>query len=137
MDSNEFSNEKYSRLYIGKSYREFLSELLAELRNGNAPQYTEFNYPISEWATKHSIDPIMAIDGWFQWIDAFRKDSGVFALNSLTYDVRKKADEKLREFVKRLVTHGDLINATDIEKLSESVFVKASVDNLLDFVYKK
>lgn len=129
----EFNNEKYFHLYIGKSYREFLSEFLSELRSGRTPQYTEFNYPISEWVTKHSIDPIMAINGWFQWIDVFRKDNGIFVLDNPAYDVRTKADVKVREFVKKLSEHKDLINISDLDKLSESVFIKASVENMLDF----
>lgn len=130
----KFSNEKYKDLYVYR-YRELLMLMVeASKSNGKAPEYKEYNFPISNWVSKHAIDPIMDIPGWFRWIEKFGKDKEVFSLNIPAVHVRNKADKKVREFVAKLEDGGKLIKVDDLENLSESIFIKASIDN---FVYMK
>lgn len=127
----KFSNEKYKDLYVYR-YREFLLLMLETMKadaNGKELDYKEFNYPISSWIHKHSIDPIMHTSGWFRWIDKFERDKQIFSLNIPAVQVRNMADEKVRAFVKKLEEGDQLLKIEEIDKLSESIFIKASVDN--------
>lgn len=127
----KFSNDKYKDLYAYK-YREFLLLMIeASKTNGKAPEYKEYNFPISNWISSHAIDPIADTFGWFRWIENFAKDKDVFSLNIPAVHVRNKADAKVREFVKKLQDGGKLLKVDNIEKLSESIFIKASVDNFV------
>lgn len=131
-EMSRFPREQFSALYDNSKYKEFLLTMIETIRTrGNAPKLEEYNYPISEWVSKHSIDPIVSIPNWFSWIESFRKDNRIFDYLDTTYNVRVRADNTVREFVKTLEDSGALINVSEIDKLSESIFIKASMDNLL------
>ncbi len=134
-EMSRFKKEHFGTLYANRNYKEFLLTMIETIRmNGNAPKLEEYNFPISEWVSKHSIDPMVAVPNWFSWIESFRKDDRIFDFSDTTNNVRAKADNKVREFVKTLEDGGVLINVSEIDKLSESVFIKASMDNLLDML---
>ena len=127
----KFSKDKYKDLYVYR-YKEFLLLMIETMKaNGKMPEYKEFNFPISNWVADHSIDPIMDTDGWFRWIEKFSMDNEIFALNIPAVHVRNKADKKVRDFVKRLDEEGQLIKCSDVDNLSESIFIKASIDNFI------
>ena len=128
-----FNKEQFGALYANNKYGVFLLAMIEAIRaKGNAPKLEEYNYPISDWVSKHSLDPIGSIPKWFSWIESFREDRGVFDITDTAYNVRAKADRKVLEFVNRLESVGEVVNTSDLGKLSESIFIKASMDNLLD-----
>ena len=126
----KFSNEKFKDLYV-YSYKDFLLLMVDRLKATGNPEYKTFNYPISEWVSNHSIDSINDMPGWFRWIEMFERDNDVFLLNIPAVFVRNFADAKVRSFVKELKSAGKLYKDDEVEKLSESIFIKASIDNFV------
>ncbi len=127
----KYSKEKYGSFYA-YSYKDFLLLMIEKNKSCDKVQeYEEFNYPISRWVSKHAIDPIIDTPRWFKWIDGFERDEKIFALNKPACFVREEADKKVREFVKKLEDAGSLVDVNEMEELSESIFIRASIDNFV------
>lgn len=132
VDTRLYKNEKYGDLYKF-TYKDFLIKMFDRVSDEGIENYNTFNYPISEWVDKHTLDPISDTIKWFRWIEAFENDKEIFMLNKSTFIVRDKAHKKIVEFIGKLQKGKLLINVNvgDVECISEKIFIKASVDNYL------
>lgn len=134
----KYSNDKYFALYQNNNYKQFLVLMMNEMKSGGkAPEYKEFNFPISGWLTEHSIDPMTDINGWFRWIEGFKNDDEIFQSDTPAIVVRDKADAKVRDLIDKLEKRGSFFKVDKVEQITESVFIKASVDNYVSLVLKK